>query len=295
MSDQQSGTGARSIVISVDMEGVTGVSSWVQVSPPEFGGLVNGAEYERARERMTLEAAAAAQGALDAGATDVLVNDSHDTMRNLIPELLPDGVRFTSGNDKPLSMVQGVQEAGVLGLLFVGYHARAGSVRGPLAHTWNGFIRDVRVNGASTGEYGLNALLAGHYGVPVLFACGDDVAMTEITAELGEGVVTVPVKEGLSSFAATHLHPREAQRRIRDGAFRAVTQALHSPPEPYGTRFPAAAQLSFDHQARADACERVPGITRIDAVTVGWESDNAFHLFQTFRMLASVAAVRLNA
>ncbi|WP_309571053.1 M55 family metallopeptidase [Deinococcus sp.] len=280
------------VVISVDMEGVCGVSSWVQVTPPEFGGLVSSAEYERARERMTLEAAAAAQGALDGGATDVLVNDSHDTMRNLIPELLPDGVRFTSGNDKPLSMVQGVQEPGVGALLFVGYHARAGSMRGPLAHTWNGFIRDVRVNGSSTGEYGLNALLAGHYGVPVVFACGDDVAMAEITAELGEQVVTVPVKEGLSSFAAVHLHPREAQRLIREGAKRAMRSASTASPH-LGT-WPASAQLSFNHQARADACERMPGITRVDAVTVGWQSEHAYHLFQTFRSLAKVADVRLD-
>ncbi|PTA69379.1 M55 family metallopeptidase [Deinococcus arcticus] len=282
----------RRVVVSVDMEGICGVSSWVQVSPPEFGGLVSSAEYERARHQMTLEAAAAAQGALDAGATDVLVNDSHDTMRNLLPDLLPEGVRFTTGNDKPLSMVQGVQEGGVLGLLFVGYHARAGSVRGPLAHTWNGFLRDVRVNGVPTGEYGLNALLAGHYGVPVLFASGDDVAMAEITAELGEGVVTVAVKEGLSAFAAVHLHPQEATRRIYQGARRAVQDAAQA--QPYTTRWPAHVALSFDHQARADAAERVPGVTRMDAVTVGWESENAYHLFQTFRMLAKVAEVRLN-
>lgn len=280
------------VVISVDMEGVCGVASWVQVSPPEFGGLVNGTEYQAARERMTLEAAAAAEGALAGGATGVLINDSHDTMRNLLPELLPEGVRFTSGNDKPLSMVQGVEAPEVGALLFVGYHARAGSMRGPLAHTWNGFIRNVRVNGRDTGEYGLNALLAGHYGVPVVFAAGDDVAMQEIRAELGEGVVTVAVKEGLSSFAAVHLHPREAQRLIREGAERAVRAAANA--QPYTTRWPAQVQLSFDHQARADQCERVPGVTRVDAVTVGWESDNAFHLFQTFRMLAKVGEVRLN-
>ncbi|QLG11410.1 M55 family metallopeptidase [Deinococcus sp. D7000] len=280
------------VVISVDMEGVCGVASWVQVSPPEFGGLVNGTEYQAARERMTLEAAAAAEGALMGGATDVLINDSHDTMRNLIPELLPQGVRFTSGNDKPLSMVQGVQEDGVGALLFVGYHARAGSPRGPLAHTWNGFIRNVRVGGIDTGEYGLNALVAGHYDVPVVFACGDDVAMAEITAELGEGVVTVAVKEGLSTYAAIHLHPAEAQRRIREGAEHAVRAAKNA--QPYTTRWPAPCQLSFDHQARADACARVPGVTRVDAVTVGWSSENAYHLFQTFRMLATVAGVRLN-
>lgn len=280
------------VVISVDMEGVCGVSSWVQVSPPEFGGLVNGTEYQAARTQMTLEAAAAAEGALAAGATGVLVNDSHDTMRNLLPELLPRGVRFTTGNDKPLSMVQGVQEGGVGALLFVGYHARAGSVRGPLAHTWNGFIRDVRVNGRSTGEYGLNALVAGHYGVPVVFAAGDDVALAEITAELGEGVVTVPVKEGLSTYAAIHLHPGEARERIREGAERAVRAAADA--APYTTRWPARAELRFDHQARADQAGRVPGVTRVDAETVAWESGDALHLFGMFRMLARVAEVRLN-
>ncbi|WP_102127454.1 M55 family metallopeptidase [Deinococcus planocerae] len=280
------------VVISVDMEGVCGVSSWVQVSPPEFGGLVSGTEYQAARERMTREAAAAAQGALAGGATGILVNDSHDGMRNLLPDLLPEGVRYTSGSDKPLSMVQGVQEPGVGALLFVGYHARAGSVRGPLAHTWNGFIRNVRVNGRDTGEYGLNALVAGHYGVPVVFAAGDDVAMAEIGDELGEEVVRVAVKEGLSSFAAVHLHPAEARRRIREGAEKAVRAAHEA--RPYTTSWPARAELAFNHQARADQCERVPGVERVDGVTVAWESPDALHLFQTFRMLAKVAEVRLD-
>ncbi|GAA5512263.1 D-aminopeptidase [Deinococcus carri] len=279
------------VVISVDMEGVCGVASWVQVSPPEFGGLVNATEYQAARERMTLETAAAAEGAFAGGATDVLVNDSHDTMRNLLPELLPEGVCFTSGNDKPLSMVQGVQEEGVGALLFVGYHARAGSVRGPLAHTWNGFIRNVRINGRDTGEYGLNALVAGHYGVPVVFASGDDVALAEIGDELGEQVVRVAVKEGLSSFAAVHLHPREAQRRIREGAEQAVRAAQEG--RPYKTTWPARVELSFNHQARADQCERVPSVERVDNVTVAYTSPDALHLFQSFRMLAKVAEVRL--
>lgn len=280
------------VVISVDMEGVCGVSSWVQVSPPEFGGLVNGTEYERARTRMTQEAAAAALGALEAGAKSVLVNDSHDTMRNLIPELLPEGVRFTTGGDKPLSMVQGVDEKGVGALLYVGYHARAGSERGPLAHTWNSYVSNVRINGRDTGEYGINALLAGHYDVPVVFACGDNVAMSEIRDELGKQVFCVHVKEGLGTYSAIHLHPLEAQRLIQEGAELAVKSARKA--KPYTTRWPAECQLSFNHQARANACANVPGITRVDPVTVGWQSPDALHLFQTFRMLSKVADVRLN-
>lgn len=281
------------VVISVDMEGVCGVNSWVQVSPPEFGGLVSSAEYERARRRMTREAAAAAEGAFAAGATDVIVNDSHDGMRNLIAEDLPEAARFVSGSDKPLSMVQGVDEDGVGALLFVGYHARAGTPRGPLAHTWNGFVRDVRVNGRPTGEYGLNALLAGHYGVPVVFACGDDQAIAQIQAELGEQVVGVAVKQGLSSFSALHLHPARAQQLIRAGAERAVRDAGRA--RPYTTPFPARVELAFDHQARADQCARAVQIERVDAVTVAFTAPDAPALFQTFRVLAKVAEINLSA
>jgi D-amino peptidase len=281
------------VVISVDMEGVCGVASWVQVSPPEFGGLVNAGEYERARLRMTREANAAVLGAFDAGASGVLIADSHDTMRNLIAEELDPRVRYISGGDRPLSMVQGVDEPGVTALLYVGYHARAGTPKGPLAHTWCSYVRDVVINGVPTGEYGLNALLAGHFGVPVVFASGDDVAMGEIRAELGEQVTTVAVKQGLSTYSAIHLHPTEAQRRIRAGAAAAVKQAGSA--RHYTTGWPAACELSFEHPARADQCERVPGVTRVGPLRVGWQSPDALHLFQTFRLLARVADMNLNA
>lgn len=280
------------VVISVDMEGVCGVSSWVQVSPPEFGGLVSGSEYERARIQMSREANAAALGAFEGGATGVLIADSHDSMRNLLPEYLDERVRYVSGSDRPLSMVQGVQETGVAAFLMVGYHARAGTQGAPLAHTWNGFVRDLRINGVQAGEPYLNALLAGHYTVPTVFVSGDDIAVKQVQDDIGPEVVGVAVKEGLSMFSAVHLHPAEACRQIQAGAKRAVQQAANV--QPFSVIFPASVQLSFDHQARADQAARVPGVTRIDAVTVGYSSPDAFHLFQMFRMLCKVAEVRLN-
>ena len=283
------------VVISVDMEGVCGVSSWVQVSPPEFGGLVSGAEYERARIQMTLEANAAALGAFEAGAEGVVIADSHDGMRNLLPELLDERVRLVTGYDRPLSMVQGVEEDdGVGALLFVGYHARASTVGAPLAHTWNGYVRDVRVNGVPAGEPYLNALLAAHFGVPVVFVSGDDQAVAQVQDQLGEQVVGVAVKCGLSMFSAVHLHPKKALELIREGARRAVESARASSPAPLQISYPATVQLSFEHQARADQCERVPGVLRLDAMTIEYDSPDALHLFQMFRMLCKVADVRLN-
>ena len=129
------------VLISADMEGTCGVSSWVQVTPSEnasAGEPHNQGEYDRARHRMTAEVNAAIEGALEGGADEVIVNDSHDGMRNLIADSLHPSCRFISGNDKPLSMMQGVDLEGIGCAFFTGYHAKAGTPGGPLAHTWSG-------------------------------------------------------------------------------------------------------------------------------------------------------------
>src|SRR5436190_19406603 len=156
------------------MEGTCGVVSWVHVTPPEVGGEpTSQTEYDRARLRMTREVNAAVEGALSGGADEVVVNDSHDGMRNLIPEELHPDVRFISGNDKPLGMMQGIELDGIGAVFFTGYHAKAGTPNAPLAHTWTGWINDVRINGRSTGEVGINATVAGHFCVPVTLVTGD--------------------------------------------------------------------------------------------------------------------------
>jgi len=189
------------VLISADMEGTCGVTSWVQVTPPEYGGdSTSTAEYERARLRLTREVNAAVEGALAAGAEEVIVNESHDGMRNLIPEELNTRIRFITGNDKELGMAQGIQEQGIGALFYTGYHAKAGTPNAPLAHTWTGYVNDVRIDGRSTGEFGINALVAGHFGVPVTLVTGDDKAVAQVQELLGEQVVGVIVKEGYSTL-----------------------------------------------------------------------------------------------
>jgi D-amino peptidase len=280
------------ILISADMEGVCGVSSWVQVTPPENGGeAVSTQEYERARARLMREVNAAIEGALQGGATDIVVNDSHDGMRNLLAEELHPAARFISGSDKPFGMVQGVGE-GVAALFFVGYHAKAGTPGAPLAHTWTGYLQDVRYSGASTGEYGLNATLAGHFGVPVAFVSGDDKAVAQVQEQLGRGIVGVAVKEGISTFSALHLHPEEAQARIRTGAEQALRHldAL----EPYRPAFPTVLELEFDHQARADQCLYLPGVRRLSDRSVACEVADALHLNQVFRAMMKLSSIRFS-
>ncbi len=171
------------VLISADMEGTCGVTSWVQVTPPEYGGEPTATvEYERARLRLTREVNAAVEGALAGGAEEVIVNESHDGMRNLIAEELHPSIRFITGNDKELGMVQGIQEEGVGALFFTGYHAKAGTPNAPLAHTWTGYVNDVRIDGRSTGEFGINALVAGHFGVPVTLVTGAEEAMRRVAS-----------------------------------------------------------------------------------------------------------------
>src|SRR5215208_7058838 len=235
------------VLISADMEGTCGVVSWVQVMPPEVARHSEATsldEYTRARERMTAEVNAAVEGALAGGADEVIVNDSHDGMRNLLPDKLHPALRFISGNDKPLGMMQGIDLDGIGAVFYTGYHAKAGTPNAPLAHTWTGWINDVRIDGRSTGEFGINAVVAGHYGVPVTLVTGDVRAVEQTRELLGEDVVGVPVKDGLSTFAALHLHPARAQELIRDGAERAVRAAATV--QPFRLPGGATVEVEFD-------------------------------------------------
>src|SRR2546423_12729794 len=159
------------VYISVDMEGIAGVVHESQTDPttPAFA-----AEYGRFRRLMTAEANAAVEGALAAGATRVLVNDSHWFMRNLLAEELHQAAELVAGYPKPRSMVQGIDEPeGFDAALFVGYHARAGTRNAILDHTYADRIYEVRLNGKPVGELGHNAALAGEHYVPVALMCGD--------------------------------------------------------------------------------------------------------------------------
>jgi D-amino peptidase len=283
------------VLISADMEGTCGVVSWVHVTPPEYGSgrePTNQTEYDRARLRMTREVNAAIEGALAGGAEEVIVNDSHDGMRNLIAEELHPSCRFVAGSDKPLSMMQGVDLEGVGAVFFTGYHAKAGTPGAPLAHTWTGWINDVRFNGLSTGEFGINAAIAGHFGVPVTLVTGDEKAVAQTIELLGDKVVGVAVKQGLSTFAALNLHPQKACDLIRDGAKQAVKHAKKA--KPYVLPTPCTVEVDFDHQARADHAAMVPTVKRVGDRTVAYRPADGQAMIEVFRAITSAAAIRMS-
>src|SRR5256714_7555512 len=183
------------VFISVDMEGITGLTDPEDVLP-------DGADYQRGRMFMTSDANGAIQGAFDAGATEVLVNDSHWTARNLLLEQLDPRARSIKGFHRPMCMVHGLDET-FDAAVFVGYHSCAGTEGGVLNHTLLGKeVQNLLLNGEPIGETRLNSLLAGDHGVPVVFVAGDTAVCAEATLVLGEGLETYAVKDGIDMFTA---------------------------------------------------------------------------------------------
>lgn len=213
---------ARKVYISVDMEGISGINSDNQTSAA-------GAEYGRARTLMVEDANAAIRGAFEGGATEVVVNDSHGSQRNLLPEDLDPRVRLISHSFKRHGMMEGLDST-FDAVIFVGYHAKAGSPRGVFAHTGSGVLRDLQINGVSVGEGGMNALLAHWHGVPVIMVTGDDVAVEEqkVTVPDVRGVV---VKRAINTRAVELRPLADTRREIQEVARAAVAGARKRSPE----------------------------------------------------------------
>src|SRR5918992_6112001 len=224
------------VYISVDMKGTAGVVHEDQTAPP---AARHAPEYNRFRQLRTNEASAAIQGALDAGATRVLVNDSHWDMRNLLAEELHPAAELLSGSPKRLSMVEGI-DGGFDAALFIGYHAMAGTRDAIIDHTYTSRVYQVRINGQPVGELALNAAMAGMYHVPVAVVSGDQSLAAEARALLGSAVETIVVKEAVGRFAARAAAPSVACDRIRAGA----AAALRRTHQPF--TFPRPIRLEVD-------------------------------------------------
>jgi D-amino peptidase len=271
------------VYISVDMEGVAGVVHEDQTDPID---LHHAGEYNRFRRLMTAEANAAVEGALEAGAERVLVNDSHWLMMNILAEELHPSAELLSGGPKARSMVEGV-ESGFDAALFVGYHARAGVGHAIIDHTYTSRVHEARLNGRPVGELAINAGLAGTYGVPVAMVSGDQALAAEARELLGPSAETVVVKHAVGRFAARSVAPSVACRLIREGAAAALRR-----PHPL-FQFPAPIRLEVDFALTqmADMAELVPGSVRAAGRTVTFTHDDYREVFRAWRALYNLAGV----
>jgi D-amino peptidase len=270
--------------ISVDMEGIAGVSHHGPTGRDD-------AEYPAAAALMVGEANAAIEGALDAGASDVLVNDSHGGMYNLRPIDLHPAARVLQGQ-KAWSMVAGAarQADGSPSwdvALFVGYHARAGHPTGTIAHTFSGAPTETRLNGRPTGEYGLNAAALGAWGIPVGLVVGDDALAAEVEGWLpwAERVV---VKDGFGTSAAASLHPERARELVRAGAKRAVERARAGELRLLELDAPVTIEVDYHRAIQADFAAVTPNAERIGDRTVRHVGPDPIEAYRGF-----LAGVRL--
>ncbi|MEQ4725021.1 M55 family metallopeptidase [Nonomuraea sp. B19D2] len=265
------------VLISVDMEGIAGIVHPAETTP-------TGGDYERGRALMTAAANAVVAGVLDAApAAEVLVADSHGPYRNILPEDLDRRARLIRGKPRELGMLAGLQ-AGAQAAMFVGYHARAGASGAVLAHTIADAILDVRIAGRSHGEIGINTLLAGSYGVPVVLASGDDAACEEFTALVPDGL-TVPVKRGLGQYAADTLHPQEACDRLRQGASQAVSRRDEH--RPVAASRPLDIEVDLHQPRTADLAALIPGIARTGR-TVTFAAEDMTAAYGLLQLLAHI-------
>ncbi len=262
------------VFISVDMEGLSGIAHSEMTS-------AGGAEYARGRDLMMSDVNAAIQGALDAGATEILVNDSHGSMRNVrVEELLPPA-RLISHNSKPFGMMQGL-DSSFDAVFFIGYHARAGNPDGLMAHTGSGAsIREIRVGGEPAGEGDMNAMLAAHHGVPVALATGDEAFVTELGERLTE-TAFVAVKRAIRRTTAELLHPEVTARLIREAA----TRALRAIPEPLPAPVaPVEVEMQYTRPDLAEIVSLLPQIDRIAPDTIGFRVGDMAEAYAIIRVL----------
>ncbi len=269
------------LLIASDMEGVTGVVNWDQVNPVHF-------EYARFRKLMTEDINAAARGAFESGADEIIVVDGHHDGANILVEELDPRLRLISGSPAPLSMMQGMDES-VDGVLFVGYHARHGSPNAILDHTWSSSsVANMWINGILTGEYGLNAAVAGHFGVPVIMVSGDQTACAQVVELLGD-LETAVVKQAVGRFAAECLSPQMAQEAIYMATARAVSRLEQGePPDPFVVDTPVQLRIEFFKSEQAERACLIPGARR-DGTRVSFNAAEMLTTYNLFRAAVDLA------
>jgi D-amino peptidase len=267
------------VYVSVDMEGISGIVHAEQTSP-------EGKDYGAARKWMAEDVNAVVAGLLAGGATEVVVNDSHGGMRNILPSDLHPEASLITGTPKPLVMMAGIDES-YAACLLIGYHAQAGTTAAILDHTISGgTVYEAKVNGVALPELGLNALIAGSFGVPVIMLSGDAAACTQAKALLGEGVTTVAVKQALSRTAAKLVPMPEARRRLQEAAQRALGQRAQV--KPYTMAAPYRFELSFLNSSQTDIASSLPGVTRIGPRTIAFTTQDYLEGFKQLRAAIAI-------
>jgi len=263
------------IYISADMEGVAGVVTGDQLGTGGF-------EYERFRNFMTEEVVACIEAAKEAGATEILVSDSHGNGENILIEKLPNDVMIVRSWPRPLGMMEGIDET-FDGAIFLGYHASTDSKEGVRAHTMSSAnITSVKINNIVMPEAGINALIAGHFGVPIILVTGDNIAIEETQNLIGniEGAI---VKQAISFHSAKTMTPEASYKLIREKTKAAIKRIKEF--KPYTLKEPLVLELSLKNYRPVELLQYFPGVERIGSHTIRYTGENIIEISKFLRFI----------
>ncbi|MCW1969732.1 MAG: M55 family metallopeptidase [Anaerolineae bacterium] len=272
------------ILIAVDMEGISGITYWDQVTPGH-------AEYlSRGRQLMTDDVNAAIAGLAEGGASEFVVSDGHWNGSNILIESLDPRARLNFGSPSPRAMMQGIDQQPAA-VVLVGYHAMAGTAYANLDHTWSDYrIQRVYLNDRQIGEIGLNGALAGYYGVPIIAATGDQSACGEARDFFGDALEMAVVKTATGQFSAECLPLVESRRRIHDAMHRAVQKLKQGhAPSPFVVGAPVRLAVEFLYSRHADRAHLMPGTERLSGTRIEYVAPDMPTAYRAFRALSTLA------
>jgi D-amino peptidase len=261
------------IFISVDMEGIGGIGTGKMTRS-------DGKDYALARRLMTEEVNTVVDAIFANGPAEIVVNDSHGDMQNLLHLDLDPRVVYIQGNIKPFGMMQGL-DGSFDAVIFLGYHARAGTENGFLAHTGSGAVKGLWLNDMELGEGGLNAAYAGELGVPVILAAGDSSFARQINERIG--VLAVATKEAIGNEVSKLYHPTVVRRRLHEGVAQALENLGNAKPFVVGK--PVRIKMRFDRTTRADVLQAIPGMERVDGYTVAYTAKDMQEAYKLIRLM----------
>jgi len=266
------------VFISVDMEGIGGIGT-----PAMTNG--NGKDYALGRKFMTDEVNAVIGAIFQRGPAEILVNDSHGDMQNLLHAELDPRVSYIQGAVKPLGMVEGLDST-YDGAIFIGYHSRAGTPNGFLAHTGSGAVKGLWLNDVEAGEGELNATFAASVGVPVLVASGDSAFVEQFTRTVRtQGVAT---KHAITPQSARLLHPQVVRDRLVAATRRAL-DARPAKPTPIAT--PIRVRLRLSDVTVAQILQAIPGVKQTDGYTVEFTARSMPEAYRLIRLMYRFVSV----
>ncbi|NBG87128.1 M55 family metallopeptidase [Isachenkonia alkalipeptolytica] len=271
------------IYISADIEGIWGV-----VSKKQLGG--ESSDYQRTRKLMTEEVNLLCTYLWENGAREILVNDSHGPMDNILIEDLDPKVGLISGYPKAHSMMEGLDDS-FDGAILIGYHPKAGTKKGIFDHTYSGrVVATIKIDHQEMGEVGLNARLAGHYGVPVILVSGDERVCQDVKEEIGE-IETVAVKTALSRYCAKNLPYETVKENYKISVKKAMASIGFIKPLPVATG--PVIEIEFQQSVMAELVENIPGIIKIDERTVNYQARDVSDMYRVMRCAITLASTVL--